>query len=428
VLLGASRAINVDVENGASNTSSIAVTTIAPPQPSHDEVEALIEEARQRARRRRLITSVAALAVATAAVAVGTIIAMLSSGAGGRTAPAGLRLVKAQGPVTHAVLDWGSYGGTWRMIDVAGGQDRLAKFTEEIWYDPRSGLWRDLFRVEGRTKSDLAGRCRPAPKQVPCASDVPLKYLRPFPWPPSRSGLREKGPGLFRGHSVIWLEPRDGLRAPPIRAVSQIGLDPLTHRIVVERSFVGGRLVGTLAILQKPNLPAEQVGFLLPADSSVPVAPHPFYDPWAGLVFDYRLPAARKALGRPPLWLGPRFRGHALNSVTSGVYRPQTAGVSGPRPVRFVRFYYGGDVRKGAIISIEEFGSVRPSFEKQGPRPGSIERTGTTSARLTSSGLLLRINTDLRYPLTRANAIALAKALRPLLGGVKTVATLRQQQ
>jgi hypothetical protein len=402
--------------------------TIAPPQPPPDELEALIEEARLRARRRRLASSVAALVVATAAVVVWTILATLSGGDAGKTAPPGFRLVKAQGPVTHAMLDWGSYGGTWRITDVAGGQDRPAKVTEDIWYDPRSGLWRDLLRIEGRTKSDLAGRCESSPKQLSCAIGPPLSYLRSFPWPPSRSGFRETGPGVFRGHSVIWLEPRDGLRAPPGQAVSQIGLDPRTRRTVVERSFVGGRLGRTQAISQKPNLPAGRMGFLLPAKGSVPVAPQAHYDPWAGLVFDYRLPAAWKALGRPPLWLGPRFRGHALSSVTSGVYRPQTAGVSGPRPVRFVRFYYApGDVRKGAAISIEELGSVRPSFEKQGPRPGSIERIGITSARLTSGDLLLRIRTDSGFPLTRANAIALANALRPLPGGVKTVATLRQR-
>jgi hypothetical protein len=93
-----------------------------------------------------------------------------------------------------------------------------------------------------------------------------------------------------------------------------------------------------------------------------------------------------------------------------------------------VHFFYAGEVGQGYVISIDELGSARPWFEKEGPRPGSIERLGPTNARLSREGLLLRITADLRrFRLTRENAIALAKALRPLPAGLRTLPTLHEQ-
>ena len=64
------------------------MTVTAPPevpQPSHDELEALIEEARRRARRRRLLIAGGAV---VAALAVGGILATLLR-PGGKSASAG---------------------------------------------------------------------------------------------------------------------------------------------------------------------------------------------------------------------------------------------------------------------------------------------------------------------------------------------------
>src|SRR4029453_13410626 len=90
-----------------------------------------------------------------------------------------------------------------------------------------------------------------------------------------------------------------------------------------------------------------------------------------GLVFGFGFTAARNSLGKAPLWLGTRFRGLVLRSVQSGVYRPYMAG---PRvePVRFVRFYYAANGSLDYAISIDEVGSSRPWFERQGPPPGPL--------------------------------------------------------
>jgi hypothetical protein len=340
-------------------------------------------------------------------------------GAASVTPPPGFTVVKAKGPVTHAVV----HEGAWTSTSLATGRDRPARLTEEVWYDQRSGLWRDVFRIDGRIKSDTAGRCRPS---LDCSLGPPLLYLRPYPWPPAKTGYRQQSTGIFRGHEVIWLVPRAGLQTNPNMGVSHYGLDPRTRKIVVERGFIHGRPTrGALTVTQRANLAATR--FFVPARTPVPVAPNSNSDPWSGLVHGYGFAAARKALGKAPLWLGGRFHGFFLRSVTSGAYRPWTEENPGPRPVPFVRLYYSGGVGKGFVIAIDEVGRGRPVFEKQGPRPGTIEHLGN-SARVSRDGLLLRINTDpWRFPLTRTQAIALGRALRPLPAGIRTLPTLHEQ-
>jgi hypothetical protein len=120
-------------------------------------------------------------------------------------------------------------------------------------------------------------------------------------------------------------------------SVTQIGLDPRTHRIVVERSFSGGRSFGALVISQRPNVAATRVHFFIPVRRPIPVAPAAFNDPCSGLVLAYGFPSARRAFRAPPLWLGPSFRGYALRSVTSGVYRPGARLPAGSRSGDFDR-------------------------------------------------------------------------------------------
>jgi hypothetical protein len=100
------------------------------------------------------------------------------------------------------------------------------------------------------------------------------------------------------------------------------------------------------------------------------------------------------------------------------------------RRVPYVQFSYGGPHSQDYAFTVEEFGSIRPYFYKQGPREGSIERDvyGMAMARMTSDSLLLRIMPGApSFRLTRANAVALARALRPLPPGLKDLPTLRQQ-
>jgi tetrahydromethanopterin S-methyltransferase subunit F len=78
------------------------MTITAPPQPSQDELEALIEEARERTRRRRLRNAVAG--VAAAAIAVGVVSAFVVTGGGRGTdsVPKGFQGARWMRPVTAA--------------------------------------------------------------------------------------------------------------------------------------------------------------------------------------------------------------------------------------------------------------------------------------------------------------------------------------
>jgi hypothetical protein len=95
------------------------------------------------------------------------------------------------------------------------------------------------------------------------------------------------------GHDVVWLEPGGGLRTPVKVAVSRIGLDPTTRRVIVAQSFSRGQLVGALVISQRPDLAAAGAHFVKTSRRSVPVTPHADFDPWSGLVYGYGFPAAR---------------------------------------------------------------------------------------------------------------------------------------
>jgi hypothetical protein len=390
-------------------------------RPRNSGIDPLIEEARQRARRRRLGS------IAACALVAGVLVWALAASIGGtsRTPPRGFVFAQARGPVDHALIEYRSLG--WTTLVLATGERRTALSTEEIWYEPKSGLWRDVYRLDGRTKSEQTGWCRPLPKQSPCGGDYPLAYLRPFPWPPARSGLRVTGRGSFEGRPVLWLGASRGLRTGKnVFAVSEFGVDPRTHRVIVVRSVVGGRPSGYVVVSRRGDLPSG-TRFLLPARGTVASTPSPTFEPWTGPVFGYGIPAARKALDKAPLWLGPRFHGFVLRSVRSGVYRPRVA-QPGARPMRYVRFYYAVEGSLDYAITVDEVGSPRPWFERQGPRPGTFVQSSTSHGSLSRSGLVLRIATDpRRFPLNRRHTLALGRALRPLPEGLRTVPSLYEQ-
>jgi hypothetical protein len=154
-------------KDGASDNSSISVAVIAPPQtrePSHDEVEALIEEARRRTRRRRLVIA----AAAAGAVAIGDGVAaliVLAVGGGSATSgvPAGFHLVQARGPVAHAtIVEYPPIPQT--VVDEATGRERGAPLVLEVWWDQRSGFERVVGGIEGRVEFQTVGQmCQGAP-------------------------------------------------------------------------------------------------------------------------------------------------------------------------------------------------------------------------------------------------------------------------
>jgi hypothetical protein len=393
------------------------------PVPRGLDLDALIDEARRRARLRRL--ALAAAMLAAAAAGIGSF--ELTRGTDPVAhAPPGFEVLKARGSVAHAVIE---QVASVRLTSLAG-HERPANTTEEVWYDARGGLWRDLVQVDGRVRSDRAGTCPKSSQALPCESAQSIGYLFPRPWPsPPRAGLQLIGPGTFRGRPVDWLEPNGRLVKNTSQFSSRMGLDARTHRLVVERDFWRGRLVTETTVTQKPTLSARHFSFLV-RKNAARALPDGLLEPLEaprGRLLAYGFAAARKALGRTPLWLGSRFGDYALRSVQVGTYAFGVTKTGALRPAPYVRFSYGTPVDEDYRFSVEEFGSIRPYFYKQGPRPGQIERDvyGPAMLRVTRGGLIVRISGTL-LP-TRAHAVAVGKALRPLQPGLKDLPSLRQQ-
>jgi hypothetical protein len=384
----------------------------APPEPSHDELEALIEEARRRARRRRLlIGGAASAALLLIGLAVG--LALVLRGGTSTAVPRGFHLVQARGPVTHLrfenLLDRGV------AIDVSSGAARPARITQELWWNEGSGLTRTVYRRDGRIVADWVVQ--------QCQGSGPTRFCAP-PWPylpyqqlPSdaqrpKSEFRRVGSGTFRGHHVVWSEQ---LYRPPGSKPSlggdQVAYDAVTHRPVALRTInrsgrFKGRTFSYNALKVLPDLPGKKVAFVVPdggADRNPPSS--------LNVVTGHGLRAARKALGKTPLWLGRAFQGRRLRSVVVGREGEATQRMPGLMllPAHFARFDYGR-------FSVKEFGQDRPPWYLEDPAAGTVL---VADSRITFArdGILVSVEpAGPKFRLDRATALALAEALRPVDG------------
>jgi hypothetical protein len=379
-------------------------------------VDAVIEEARRRAKRRRLaLAGLVALLVAGGGIWAGLALT------GGSSAPAvipppGYHLVQARGPVGH-LLDETRTLPSPLSVDVSTGEARPVRTSVETWFDSQGGLLRMVRRVDGRVQSDDVQPCR-----KPCLPTLAESY-----WPvDTKNFQREPMTGTFHGRPVIWLTERRREAYPDSK---RIGLDPVTHDPVVARSLIRGRLISESWVLErKPEIAANDFAFVVPdggfgqymKDSSTADFTATGSNPFAL--------RARKSLGRTPLWLGERFRGHRLQAVIIGTRTLDTQYGARLDPANFVIYDYG-------IVRLQEFGASRPTGYDQGPRPGSVvvERSASydvgsrpaslkikvlePTASLTRDGVLVLFSPPLLPPLVhidRASAVALAKALRPV--------------
>jgi hypothetical protein len=381
--------------------------------------EAVIEEARRRAKRRRLaLAGLAAFLVVGGGIWAGLALTD-GSGAPAVTPPPGYHLVQARGPVEHFLAETRSLRPSL-VVDVATGEAHPVRMTVETWVDPRSGLLRMVRRGDGRVQSDDVQPCR-----SPCTPTLAATY-----WPVDTAQFtREPGTGTFHGRPVIWLARR---HRDDVYPDARIGLDPVTHEPVVSRSLFQGKVISESWILErKPDIAADHFAFAVPDrgfGQIVKISPTADFSANGSNPFALR---ARKALGRKPLWLGERFRRHRLQSVLIGTTTLDAAGGARLHPADWVIYDYG-------IVRLQEFGAKRSTGYEQGPRPGSVvvERsvavaaTASSSgaqsekfealeptASLTRDGVLVLFSPPLLPPrvhIDRASAIELAKALRPV--------------
>jgi hypothetical protein len=386
-------------------------------------VDALIEEARRRTRRRRIAGAFAALALLGGGIWAG--LDLTSHGVPAPIAPPGFHLVQARGPVEHQLLEGRSLPQP-ESVDFSSGVARPVRTTTELWFDPEGGLLRIAPRADGRLQSDEVQPCR-----HPCAPTFAKSY-----WPVDTKRYVSLGTGTFRGQAVIWLQEHvAGVVGSP-----RIALDERTHEPIGSRGYFKGKLLSESWVVEhKPDIPARSFWFVVPdLGFGQPVAYSPTADFWA-TGSNPAVVKARRALGRTPLWLGERFRGHRLQGVTIGSTGVKTEAGDRFNVAPFVIYDYG-------VVRVEQFGAKHPDGYEQGPLPGRVvvQPTGDlqASTSVSSSGTTHSSRFDIRYelalasrdgvfvqfkspdafatlptgrfPIDRANAVALAKALRPV--------------
>jgi hypothetical protein len=379
----------------------------APPEPSHDELEALIEEARRRARRRRLLIGGAiAGALLLAGLVTGLVLGL--KGDSSTAVPEGFHVVQARGPVKHVLIETVT-PVSGHTVDLATGRTRAARQTNEIWWDPRTGLARTVVRYDGRMYADwVQQRCPGSSKGRFCIPPEPFDVdLKGLGWPPQGPRARLAGSGTFRGHRVVWVQglvvPDQGQR--PYPGGNQVAYDAVTHRRLALRDFIGAHQsppVWLRALKPLPNIESGKGSFVVPdggADLNTPSSDTQ--------IRARGLAAARKALGTTPLWLGRSFQGHKLSSIVAGNEAERYESGRRLRPARFARFDYGS-------FSVQEFRHVRP-FGLEGPAEGTVFLDGR--ATLSRGGFLIVVQpAGPKFRLDRERALAVAKALRPVEG------------
>ena len=138
------------------------------PEPSQDELEALIEEARRRARRRRLVYAAATCAVVLGLGAALLIVALVRGG-GGTAVPKGFVVVHSRGPVQHALIGLLHSGAA--TVDLATG--RLVVAHEAV---ERGGYGAEVTaRVQAEAWDALKG-----PVRRVGALNTPIPYSKPL--------------------------------------------------------------------------------------------------------------------------------------------------------------------------------------------------------------------------------------------------------
>ena len=384
-------------------------------QPSPDELEALIEEARRRAWRRRLAITAAALAAVVITTAVAVVIIFATGRGSGERLRDGFHAVQARGPVQHARLE--NLKSSRSTILVATGHVRPTRETREIWWDPRAGLYRTVYREDGVAVAEFVQQgCQGTGPRRFCFPPSPFDLgIRGLGWPPKTNFARRMATGRFRGRPVVWIEGlvQPGNGTHPLGG-EQVAYDAVTHRPLALRSIARGgnvprrwrgRVVNRTAVTILPDVSAKRVSFAVPDGG----APGNAGTKEAGFK-KATLAQAREVLGRAPLWLGLTYRGHRLRFVQTARGGSEAANDGAAGMVPFVRFDYGA-------FRIDEFGAKRPLWLTHTPRAGTVLASSGLDLLFGRDGLALQVLGSQGGNLDAGAALALAKALRPVPGG-----------
>ena len=239
------------------------MTVAAPPKPkprpTQPEPEALIEEARRRTLRRRLKYAAAGLAALLVAGAIYSGLELTSGLPPTHAVPQGFHVVTAEGPVSHAVMR--NFPLSYQVVDLRTGRARPATQETEVWWDRKSGLNRQVTRLDGVAVSDLV---RNSCDRSVCIPPQPWFLARTgFLWRPDPCCAVVSGRGTYAGRNVVWVEGLvNGHRQRP--TVERVGFDPGTHRPVVYEMVFAGHVTNGYTIGAVQTLEPDEVAFVVP--------------------------------------------------------------------------------------------------------------------------------------------------------------------
>jgi hypothetical protein len=382
-----------------------------PPQPpSQAELEALIEEARRRARRRRLVVAGAVVGALAVAGIVAGLMWPKGDGSRGEGLRKGFHAVQARGHVQHALVE--ELRPRLTTITLATGRARTTHVTREIWWDPRSGLYRILVRDDGVAMADWVQQtCLGSGSRHGCLAPSPFDLRsQGVVWQPKPDRARRVAVGTFRGEPVVWVEelmgPANGRQA---LSGNQVAFDAATHQLVALRQIIRApppssarsSVFAESAVRMLPDLAPKQAPFAVPDGG----APYNF-DMFVGASQSATLAGAAGLLGRRALWLGQTYRRNRLRSVVGGSQGSENARRGGAGVAPVLTLDYGA-------FTIDEYGVTRPLWLLNAPRHGTLLRELDSSFVYGRDGIVVKVTPAGRRRWGRSELVALARALRP---------------
>jgi hypothetical protein len=264
------------------------------------------------------------------------------------------------GPVVHAVVEH-----SWQqdvVVDLATGAERPRVHRVEYWYDEERGQLRTRSATDGAEPTDAVISAGVA-QLDPALAGFATQYRDAL----ANGGARVVGDTTVDGRSAKRIEfaPRSA------GAVEEVTVDAQTHvPLRFHTTYRGGRRSPEWRVVTIESMPRD------PSDFAAAEASRP--RPSVGEVREGRgvsLVDATRALGAPPLWLGPSFGNHALDSVELSRTRAWLTDGSTVSGV-LVRLSYGS-VR--VSLARDAAGSYALGFgadEYPTPPEGSVAVTG----------------------------------------------------
>lgn len=347
------------------------------------------------ARRPRRLPRFALVPAAAASAAVVLLLVAPWQGRGRSVVDQALAAVGA-GPVVHAVVEY-----SWPqdvVVDLATGaeQERLHRW--EYWYDEERELLRVRYGTDGNEPAD----------QVATGDRVGLDASLAGFVTQYRDALAD-GRARVVGDATVDGKPAKRIEFAP-RGAGAVELVTVDAESYVPLRFYttyrpNGRRSPEWRVATIESVPRDRSDFS-PAKSTQP-------RPSVGEVSEGKkitLAEAERALGAPPLWLGPSFGGHALESVEHARTTAWLTDGSKASGV-LVRLVYG---RVRVSLARDAAGSYALGFgdaESPTPPDGSVAVTGdrySWSGQLRQGQLAVMLSAP-----DKEQVLAAARALRP---------------